>query len=50
MAVRFLAPEVVLPLHFGTFPPLTGTPQDLAALVGDGVKIVSWAPGDVYEA
>jgi L-ascorbate metabolism protein UlaG (beta-lactamase superfamily) len=50
MAVRFLAPEVVLPLHFGTFPPLTGKPQDLAALVGDGVKIVSWAPGDVYEA
>jgi L-ascorbate metabolism protein UlaG (beta-lactamase superfamily) len=50
MAVKFLAPEVVLPLHFGTFPPLTGTPQDLAARVGAGVKIVNWAPGDVYEA
>ncbi len=26
LAVRLLAPAVVLPLHFGTFPPLTGTP------------------------
>jgi L-ascorbate metabolism protein UlaG (beta-lactamase superfamily) len=50
MAVRFLSPEVVLPLHFGTFPPLTGTPEALAGLVGDRVKIVSWRPGDVYEA
>jgi L-ascorbate metabolism protein UlaG (beta-lactamase superfamily) len=41
MAVRFLAPEVVLPLHFGTFPPLTGTPQDLAAL-REGDSIGSW--------
>lgn len=50
LAVRFLAPEVVLPLHFGTFPPLTGTPAALAALVGAGVKVVPWVPGEEYIA
>ena len=48
LAVRLLAPKVVLPLHFGTFPPLKGTPKDLAALVDAGVKVVDWNPGDVY--
>lgn len=50
LAVKLLAPQVVLPLHFGTFPPLIGTPKDLAALVGAGVKVVDWSPGDSYEA
>lgn len=48
MAVRFIAPEVVLPLHFGTFPPLKGTPEQLAALVGPGVQVVSWKPGEEF--
>jgi L-ascorbate metabolism protein UlaG (beta-lactamase superfamily) len=46
LAVSFLAPKKVLPLHFGTFPPLTGTPAELAKLVGAGVEVVSWSPGD----
>ena len=46
LATRFLEPKLVLPLHFGTFPPLTGTPEQLAALVGDNVKVVSWKPGE----
>jgi L-ascorbate metabolism protein UlaG (beta-lactamase superfamily) len=46
LAVRFLEPRVVLPLHFGTFPPLTGTPEQLAALVANSVKVVSWKPGE----
>ena len=50
LAVRLLAPQVVLPLHFGTFPPLIGTPRDLVALVDAGVKVVDWNPGDVYSA
>jgi L-ascorbate metabolism protein UlaG (beta-lactamase superfamily) len=50
LATRYLAPETVLPLHFGTFPPLTGTPQELAALAGDGVQVVQWTPGEVYRA
>ncbi len=48
LAVRFLQPETVLPLHFGTFPPLTGTPEQLAALVGPGVRVISWKPGEDF--
>jgi L-ascorbate metabolism protein UlaG (beta-lactamase superfamily) len=50
VAVRLLAPQVVLPLHFGTFPPLKGTPEQLAALVDPSVKVVSWSPGEDYSA
>jgi L-ascorbate metabolism protein UlaG (beta-lactamase superfamily) len=46
IATRFLEPKVVLPLHFGTFPPLTGTPEELAALVKDRAQVVSWKPGE----
>jgi L-ascorbate metabolism protein UlaG (beta-lactamase superfamily) len=46
MAVRLLTPKIVLPLHFGTFPVLQGTPAELAALVDDRVQVVSWVPGD----
>jgi L-ascorbate metabolism protein UlaG (beta-lactamase superfamily) len=46
MAVRLLTPKIVLPLHFGTFPVLKGSPAELAALVDDSVQVVSWAPGD----
>jgi L-ascorbate metabolism protein UlaG (beta-lactamase superfamily) len=48
LACRLLAPEVVLPIHFGTFPPLKGTPGELAALVGPSVKVVNWKPGEEY--
>lgn len=50
LAVRLLGPEVVLPIHFGTFPPLTGTPEQLAALTGSGVQVVQWKPGESYLA
>ena len=46
LAVRLLEPKIVLPLHFGTFPPLTGTPDNLAALVDAGVQVVRWVPGE----
>lgn len=46
LAVRFLEPAVVLPLHFGTFPPLKGTPEQLAALVDASVQVVRWTPGE----
>ena len=39
----------VLPLHFGTFPPLKGTPEQLAALVEAGAfRVVSWKPAEEY--
>jgi L-ascorbate metabolism protein UlaG (beta-lactamase superfamily) len=45
LAARYLAPDIVLPLHFGTFPPLKGTPEELAALVDAGIQVVQWTPG-----
>jgi len=50
LAARLLQPEVILPIHFGTFPPLTGTPAQVAALVGSGVQVVEWKPGEEYVA
>jgi L-ascorbate metabolism protein UlaG (beta-lactamase superfamily) len=50
VACRLLAPKVVLPIHWGTFPALTGTPDKLAALVEPGVKVERWKPGDEYAA
>ncbi|MGD0860207.1 MAG: metal-dependent hydrolase [Terracidiphilus sp.] len=48
LAARFLQPEIILPIHFGTIPQLTGAPQELAALVDAGVQVVSWTPGEEY--
>jgi L-ascorbate metabolism protein UlaG (beta-lactamase superfamily) len=45
-AVRLLGAKTVLPLHFGTFPPLTGTPQQLASLVDKNIEVVEWQPGE----
>jgi L-ascorbate metabolism protein UlaG (beta-lactamase superfamily) len=50
LACRLLSPETVLPIHFGTFPPLKGMPEELAALVEPGVKVVRWKPGEEYAA
>jgi L-ascorbate metabolism protein UlaG (beta-lactamase superfamily) len=49
-ACRLLAPKTVLPIHWGTFPPLKGTPEELAALVEPGVEVVHWKPGDKFTA
>jgi len=35
VACRMLKPKKVIPMHFGTFPPLTGTPEELARLIRD---------------
>jgi L-ascorbate metabolism protein UlaG (beta-lactamase superfamily) len=45
LAVQLLSPSMVLPIHFGTFPPLTGTPDELAALVGPAVEVARLVPG-----
>ncbi len=46
LAVRLLKPAQVLPLHFGTFPPLKGTPDALAALIGSDVDVLRPQPGE----
>lgn len=50
VAVRLLQPEVVLPIHWGTFPILTGTPAQVAAIVGSSAKVVDWKPGEQFAA
>jgi L-ascorbate metabolism protein UlaG (beta-lactamase superfamily) len=47
-AVRLLAPKHVLPMHFGTFPILTGTPGRLQELTADvdGLTVHDIKPGD----
>ncbi len=46
LAVSYLKPEVVLPLHFGTFPPLKGTPEELIALLDSKVFVFQGNPGE----
>jgi L-ascorbate metabolism protein UlaG (beta-lactamase superfamily) len=49
MAVGFLGVKTVLPIHFGTVSQLVGTPEELAALVGESVQVVRWKPGESFE-
>jgi L-ascorbate metabolism protein UlaG (beta-lactamase superfamily) len=45
VAVELLGTSIIVPLHFGTFPPLTGTPDELAALVDKDVEVARLVPG-----
>ena len=46
-AVRMLGVKAVTPMHFGTFPVLTGTPDDLRREVSavEGLEVVELQPG-----
>jgi L-ascorbate metabolism protein UlaG (beta-lactamase superfamily) len=43
LACRLLQVPKVIPMHFGTFPPLTGRPEQLAELVKGQVECEVWA-------
>jgi L-ascorbate metabolism protein UlaG (beta-lactamase superfamily) len=43
-ACKLLKPKTVIPMHFATFPLLTGTPAELKKLVPD-VEVVEMKPG-----
>ena len=46
-ACGLLRPKLVVPMHFGTFPVLTGTPQDLERRVKElGVAVKALKPGE----
>jgi L-ascorbate metabolism protein UlaG (beta-lactamase superfamily) len=46
LACTLLKPKTVVPMHFGTFPPLTGRPEQLAELVqAAGVAVWPLVPG-----
>jgi L-ascorbate metabolism protein UlaG (beta-lactamase superfamily) len=50
-ACRLLGVREVVPIHWGTFPALTGTPEQLAKAVGDlGItcRVVRLDPGDSH--
>lgn len=45
-AARLLGVKTVVPMHFGTFPILDGTPAQVRDLVGPGIEILDVKPGD----
>lgn len=47
LAAKYLGVKTILPIHFGTFPPLTGRPADLEKLLaGTGVEVKEIQPGE----
>lgn len=47
VAARWLGVKQVVPMHYGTFPLLTGTPEQLAShLSGSGVEVLTLKPGE----
>jgi L-ascorbate metabolism protein UlaG (beta-lactamase superfamily) len=49
-AVRLLKAKKVIPIHFGTWPLLTGTPEDLAAKIkGEPTEVWTLHPGKTVE-
>ncbi len=45
-AVKLLKPEMVIPMHYGTFDALTGTPEALQDLLeGEPVEVMALQPG-----
>jgi L-ascorbate metabolism protein UlaG (beta-lactamase superfamily) len=49
-AIRMLGVKTVVPMHFGTFPILVGTPDDLRKEAGDvdGLEVVDLEPGGTF--
>ena len=42
-----LKSKTVIPMHYGTFPPLKGTPEELKAALGDAeVEVIALTPGE----
>jgi L-ascorbate metabolism protein UlaG (beta-lactamase superfamily) len=51
LACRMLKPRVVIPMHYGTFPVLTGTPEELQDLIKDQpeTQVIALKPGETVE-
>lgn len=50
LAARLLGVKKVIPIHFGSFPILTGTPHELAALLqGQGIDVWQLTPGHTVQ-
>jgi L-ascorbate metabolism protein UlaG (beta-lactamase superfamily) len=46
LAAQLIEPKAVLPIHFGTFPPLKGTPDQLAEYLKGSTEVIRIAPGE----
>jgi L-ascorbate metabolism protein UlaG (beta-lactamase superfamily) len=44
-ACKLLRPKTVIPMHYGTFPMLTGTPAELRSLAPD-IEVREMKPGE----
>ncbi len=49
VACRLLRPRKIIPMHFGTFPPLTGRPEDLQERIGGLAEVWALEPGKTVE-
>jgi len=49
LAAQFIGPKAILPIHFGTFPPLTGTPDELHQHLKGSIEVIRIAPGESIE-
>ncbi len=51
LACRLIKPKWVIPMHYGTFPVLTGTPAELLELLKDepGIRVIALKPGETVE-
>jgi L-ascorbate metabolism protein UlaG (beta-lactamase superfamily) len=48
-AARLLGVKRVVPMHYGTFPPLAGTPAELREHLGSKVEVADLKPGETLE-
>jgi L-ascorbate metabolism protein UlaG (beta-lactamase superfamily) len=47
LAAKYLLLKAVLPIHYGTFPALTGTPEELSLLLeGSSIEVLHLEPGE----
>jgi L-ascorbate metabolism protein UlaG (beta-lactamase superfamily) len=47
LAAEWLAVTTVIPMHYGTFPELTGTPADLRRFIGSRqIEVIELRPGE----
>lgn len=51
LACRLLQPQFVIPIHYGTFPVLTGTPEELVEHLQDQpqIKVIALKPGQAVD-
>ena len=46
LAADLLGVQQVVPMHYGTFPVLVGTPSELRALLTPGIELLEFQPGE----